>query len=51
MREGKNFKGRFLELVFRTVGKGKLEKAFVNSVKAIEAKNYGPTTAEPALVA
>jgi hypothetical protein len=46
VREGKNLKGRFLELVFRTVGKSKLEKAFVNSVKAIEARNYEPTTAD-----
>jgi hypothetical protein len=38
VRDGKNFRGRFFELVFRTVGKGKLEKAFVNSVKAIEAR-------------
>jgi hypothetical protein len=32
--------------VFRTVGESKLEKAFVNSVKAIEARNYEPTTAD-----
>ncbi len=44
VREGKNLKGRFLALVFRTVGKRKLEKAFVNSVKAIEARNYASTT-------
>ena len=46
VREGKNLKGRFFELVFRTVGKSKLEKAFVNSVKAIEARNYEPATAD-----
>ena len=46
VREGKNVKGRFLELVFRTVGKSKLQKAFVGSVKAIEARNYAPTTAD-----
>ena len=40
VREGKNLKGRLLELVFRTVGKGKLQQAFVNSVKAIQARNY-----------
>jgi hypothetical protein len=44
VREGKNLKGRFLELVFRTVGKSKLETAFENSVKAIEARSYAPTT-------
>ena len=46
VREGKNLKGRFLELVFRTVGKSKLQKAFVASVKAIEARTYEPTTAD-----
>ena len=45
VRKGKNAKGRLLELVFRTVGKSKLEKAFVNSVKAIEARNYDRATA------
>jgi hypothetical protein len=39
VREGKNFKGQMLGLVLRTVGKGVLEKAFVNSVRAIEARN------------
>jgi hypothetical protein len=47
VREGKNLKGRFLELVFRTVGKSNLQKAFANSVKAIEARSYEPTTADP----
>jgi hypothetical protein len=39
VREGKNFKGYFLGFVLATVGKSVLEKAFVNSVKAIEARN------------
>jgi hypothetical protein len=39
VRAGKNLKGRLLGLVLGTVGKGVLEKAFVNSVKAIEARN------------
>jgi hypothetical protein len=39
VREGKNLKGRLLGLVVGSVGKGILEKAFVNSVKAIEARN------------
>ena len=43
VREGKNLKGRFLELVLRTVGKGRLETAFANSVKAIEARNSAGT--------
>ncbi len=39
VREGKNLKGQLLGFVLGTVGKGVLEKAFVNSVKAIEARN------------
>jgi hypothetical protein len=39
VREGKNLKGWFLGIVLGTIGKGVLEKAFVNSVKAIEARN------------
>jgi len=40
VREGKNLKGRLLALVLGTVGKGVLEKAFKQSVKAIAARNY-----------
>ena len=40
VREGKNLKGRVLGFVLGTVGKGVLEKAFENTVKAIEARNY-----------
>ena len=43
VREGKNFKGRFLEFVLGTVGKGKLKSAFEASVKAIEARDQGTT--------
>jgi len=32
-------KGRLLGLVVGTIGRGVLKKAFVNSVKAIEARN------------
>ena len=39
IREGKNLKGRLLGFVLGSVGKQVLEKAFVNSVKAIEAGN------------
>jgi len=39
VRDGKNIRGRALGLVLGTVGKGVLEKAFVNTVKAIEARN------------
>jgi hypothetical protein len=45
VRDGKNLKGRFLGLVLGTVGKSKLENAFNNAVKAIEARNYGVTAA------
>jgi hypothetical protein len=41
VREGKNLKGWLLGLVVGTIGKGVLQKAFVNSVKAIEARNGG----------
>src|SRR5215475_4253369 len=37
VRDGKNLKGWLLGLVLGTVGRGVLEKAFVNSVKAVEA--------------
>jgi pimeloyl-ACP methyl ester carboxylesterase len=38
VREGKNLKGRLLEIVLGTVGKGVLESAFNKTVKAIEAR-------------
>lgn len=37
-REGKNLKGRLLGFVLGTIGRSVLEKAFANSVKAIEAR-------------
>ena len=39
VREGKNFKGLVLSWLLGTVAKGTLRKAFVNSVKAIEARS------------
>jgi hypothetical protein len=39
VREGKNLKGRALGWVLRTIGRRVLEKAFNNSVKAIEVRN------------
>jgi hypothetical protein len=39
VREGKNLKGWVLGFVLGTIGRGVLEKAFENSVKAIEARN------------
>jgi hypothetical protein len=47
VREGKNLKGRLLALVLKTIGKRVLEKAFENSVKALEARN-GATREEQA---
>jgi hypothetical protein len=44
VREGKNLKGRFLGVVLGTVGKRVLAKAFVNSVKAVEARNSAAVT-------
>jgi hypothetical protein len=41
VREGKNLRGRVLELVIGTIGKGRLEKDFGKTVKAIEARNNG----------
>ena len=38
-REGKNLKGHLLGFVLETIGRSVLEKAFVNSIKAIEARN------------
>jgi hypothetical protein len=40
VREGKNLRGRALGLVLGTVGKGVLQKAFKNTVKAIEARSH-----------
>jgi len=39
VREGKSLKGCLLGFVLRTIGRSVLEKAFVNSVKAIEVRN------------
>jgi len=47
VRQGKNFKGHFLGFVLGTIGKGKLRKAFLNSVKAVEARSNTATTPQP----
>jgi hypothetical protein len=39
VRDGKNLKGRLLGFVLGTIGRGVLERAFENSVKAIEARS------------
>jgi hypothetical protein len=43
VRDGKNLKGRVLGFILRTIGRGVLETAFKNSVKAIEARNAAAT--------
>jgi hypothetical protein len=39
VRDGKNLKGWMLGFVLGTIGRRVLERAFENSVKAIEARN------------
>jgi hypothetical protein len=39
VRDGKNLKGWILGFVLGTIGRGVLERAFENSVKAIEVRN------------
>jgi hypothetical protein len=39
VRDGKNLKGWVLGFVLGTIGRRVLERAFENSVKAIEARN------------
>jgi hypothetical protein len=41
VHDGKNLKGRVLGLVLRTIGRRVFERAFENSVKAIETQNIG----------
>jgi len=47
VREGKNAKGKFLGWVLGSVGKSKLVKAFDNSVKAVEARDYPASSSQP----
>ena len=46
VRQGKTVKGRLLALVLGSVGKGVLKKSFVNSVRAIEARNTADRRAD-----
>ena len=48
MRHGKNVKGHLLAAAFTFIGKSFLGKAFSNTIKAIEARNYGATPADTA---
>ncbi|NUP06807.1 MAG: hypothetical protein HOW73_12205 [Polyangiaceae bacterium] len=41
VREGKNIKGKLLEAVVGTVGKGIFAKSFEKSIKAMEARSNG----------
>ena len=47
VREGKNFKGRALEIAVGIIGKPMLKKQLGKTVKAIEARNDGSRSAEP----
>jgi hypothetical protein len=52
VREGKNLKGRLLEILLATGGKRILAKSLANTAKAIEARNYptgsgGPDQTSP----
>jgi len=47
VREGKNFKGRALEIAVGIIGKPMLEKQLGKTAKAIEARNDGSRSAEP----
>lgn len=53
VREGKNFWGSMLGFVLGTIGRRVLEKAFENSVRAIEARNRTehPATGHSSLAA
>jgi hypothetical protein len=46
VREGKNLKGRILEIAVRIIGKRMLEKQLGKTLKAIEARNEGARPAE-----
>ena len=46
VREGKNFKGRMLGIGVGIIGKRVLDKQLAKTVKAIEARNDGPSPAE-----
>ena len=46
VREGKNFKGRALEIAVGIIGKPMLGKQLGKTVKAIEARNEGPRPPE-----
>jgi hypothetical protein len=51
VRDGKNLKGYFFAFVLKTVGRSVLEKAFENSVTALEARNAGSTSLSQAATA
>ena len=48
VRHGKNVKGHLLAAVLAVIGKSFLGKPFSNTIKAIEARNYGATPSDTA---
>jgi Polyketide cyclase / dehydrase and lipid transport len=46
VREGKNLKGRLIEILLTTGGKRILSRALATTVKAIEARNHQPRQAQ-----
>ena len=46
IREGKNTKGRLLEILLETIGKHSLARTLASTVKAIEARNYQVSQAD-----
>jgi hypothetical protein len=46
VRDGKNVKGHFLGWVLGSIGKGRLDSAFKNSIKAIEARDGAASKAD-----
>jgi len=49
IRDGKNLMGRLLGFVLGTIGRGVLEKAFENSIKAIEARSSNAGRPDPGI--
>ena len=47
VREGKNLRGRLLQILLKAGGKRILSTALATTVKAIEAQNNQPTQAQP----
>jgi hypothetical protein len=48
VRHGKNLKGHFFAAIFTIIGKRFLGKSFHNTIKAIEARDYGASSPDKA---